>query len=230
MGQLLSACRYGALFRRKFTLEDAVGSHACSLETSKRVTIAIPLRCHFSYQFFLPIRTFLTNISYQFARKLHPNTEGHLHIDGLKMSKSLKNFVSIQQALSEHTLPDGSKHRTTARQVRLMFLLQKWDRPMTYSDDNVAESKSKEQKFKNFFGMTKAHLRKDWLKGPVGFTAADRALTAFLVKTQEEVHAAICNNFFTAGAIAARCAFFNRNLHSRMPLVPTPVRFKRAGV
>jgi polypeptide N-acetylgalactosaminyltransferase len=29
---------------------------------------------------------------------------------------------------------------------------------------------------------------------------------------------------------AVRCAFFGRNLHSRMPLVPTPASFKRAGV
>jgi polypeptide N-acetylgalactosaminyltransferase len=29
---------------------------------------------------------------------------------------------------------------------------------------------------------------------------------------------------------AARCAFFDRNLHLRMPLVPTPARLKRAGV
>jgi hypothetical protein len=29
---------------------------------------------------------------------------------------------------------------------------------------------------------------------------------------------------------SVRCAFFGRNLHSRMPLVPTPARFKRAGV
>jgi hypothetical protein len=27
-----------------------------------------------------------------------------------------------------------------------------------------------------------------------------------------------------------RCAFFDRNLHSMMPLVPTPARLKRAGV
>jgi hypothetical protein len=27
-----------------------------------------------------------------------------------------------------------------------------------------------------------------------------------------------------------RCAFFGRNLHSRMPLDPTPARFKRADV
>jgi hypothetical protein len=31
-------------------------------------------------------------------------------------------------------------------------------------------------------------------------------------------------------AINVRCAFFDRSLHSRMPLVPTPARLKRAGV
>jgi xanthine dehydrogenase molybdopterin-binding subunit B len=34
---------YGARFRQKFTLEDAIGSHACSLEANKRVTNGIPL-------------------------------------------------------------------------------------------------------------------------------------------------------------------------------------------
>jgi hypothetical protein len=32
------------------------------------------------------------------------------------------------------------------------------------------------------------------------------------------------------GSQIARCAFFDRNLHSRMLLVPTPARLKRAGV
>jgi cysteinyl-tRNA synthetase len=49
---------------------------------------------------------------------------GHLNIQGLKMSKSLKNFITIRQALKEHT----------PRQLRLMFLLQAWDKSMLYSD------------------------------------------------------------------------------------------------
>merc|ERR1719333_1139545 len=47
---------------------------------------------------------------------------GHLHIEGLKMSKSLKNFITIRQALEFHS----------ARQLRLMFLMQQWDRGMNY--------------------------------------------------------------------------------------------------
>jgi transmembrane 9 superfamily protein 2/4 len=41
------------IFRQTFTLEDAIGSHACSLEASRRVTNDISLRCPLSYQFTL---------------------------------------------------------------------------------------------------------------------------------------------------------------------------------
>jgi hypothetical protein len=34
---------HGARFRQKFTLEDAIGSHACSLEANMRMTNCIPL-------------------------------------------------------------------------------------------------------------------------------------------------------------------------------------------
>jgi hypothetical protein len=33
------------VFRQKFTLEDAIGSHACSLEAKRRVTNGIHLGC-----------------------------------------------------------------------------------------------------------------------------------------------------------------------------------------
>jgi hypothetical protein len=33
------------VFRQKFTLEDAIGSHACSFEANMRVTNGIPLGC-----------------------------------------------------------------------------------------------------------------------------------------------------------------------------------------
>jgi hypothetical protein len=38
-----SKLRYGARFRQGFTLEDAIGSHACSLEASMHGTNGIPL-------------------------------------------------------------------------------------------------------------------------------------------------------------------------------------------
>jgi hypothetical protein len=43
-------------------------------------------------------------------------------------------------------------------------------------------------------------------------------------------HAEVLASSFDAFAAEVRCAFSDRNVHSRMPLVPTPARFKRAGV
>jgi hypothetical protein len=38
------------VFREKFTLDDAIGSHACSLESNIRVTNGTPLGSLISYQ------------------------------------------------------------------------------------------------------------------------------------------------------------------------------------
>lgn len=53
---------------------------------------------------------------------------GHLKIEGCKMSKSLKNFITIRQALESHT----------ARQLRFMFLLHSWKDTLDYSTDTMA--------------------------------------------------------------------------------------------
>ena len=75
---------------------------------------------------------------------------GHLHIDGLKMSKSLKNFSTIKEMLTMYT----------AKQVRFMFLLHSWSVTMNYSPDNsFPESIAKEKKFNEFFKNVKATLR-----------------------------------------------------------------------
>jgi hypothetical protein len=45
---------HGARFRQKFTLEDAIGSHTCSLEApAMRVTDGIPLGRPLAYRFTL---------------------------------------------------------------------------------------------------------------------------------------------------------------------------------
>ena len=38
------------VFRQNFALEDAIGSHACSLEVNMRVTDGIPLRVNCTYR------------------------------------------------------------------------------------------------------------------------------------------------------------------------------------
>jgi cysteinyl-tRNA synthetase len=48
---------------------------------------------------------------------------GHLTIAGCKMSKSLKNFITIRDALSVNS----------ARQLRISFLLHSWKDTLDYS-------------------------------------------------------------------------------------------------
>lgn len=55
---------------------------------------------------------------------------GHLTIEGCKMSKSLKNFITIKEALS----------RYSARQLRLAFLLHAWNTTLDYSEATMAEA------------------------------------------------------------------------------------------
>ncbi|KAK0530263.1 cysteinyl-tRNA synthetase [Tilletia horrida] len=74
---------------------------------------------------------------------------GHLHIEGLKMSKSLKNFITIDDALSKYT----------ARQLRLAFLNTTWNAKMDFGKNSMAAVASAEQTFNNFFGSVNAMVR-----------------------------------------------------------------------
>jgi len=118
---------------------------------------------------------------------------GHLKIEGLKMSKSLKNFITIREALE----------RDSARQIRLMFLLQAWDKPMDYSDQTIDDAKAKEKRLESFFGMVKAVLRDAWLSKPTSWTPLERALSERLLVLQAETHGCLTDNFDTAGAMAS---------------------------
>ena len=122
---------------------------------------------------------------------------GHLSISGLKMSKSLKNFVTIRQCLQYNT----------ARQVRLLFLLQRWDGTMNYSDDSLKEAVTREQTLKQFFLNIQVLER---AAAPVHavsqfWSEADRTLQAQLEAAQNGVNVALCDNMNYPDAM--RCLF-----------------------
>ena len=84
---------------------------------------------------------------------------GHLNIDGLKMSKSLKNFITIRQTLEQFT----------ANQIRMCFLLHKW---------NTTE----------VFQNVKAQLRGQSADAPERWDEKEVAMNAALMKCREDVH------------------------------------------
>ena len=65
------------------------------------------------------------------------------------MSKSLKNFITIRKSLEKYS----------ARQIRIMFLLQPWANPMNFSDQTVEDARVKEKTFRAFFDDVEAYSR-----------------------------------------------------------------------
>nr|CAG4707670.1 unnamed protein product [Naegleria fowleri] len=74
---------------------------------------------------------------------------GHLSINGMSMSKSKKNFITIREALKYYT----------ARQIRTMFLFRTFDSEMEYSVDSMEYAKNVEKQFQEFFGNLKVIFR-----------------------------------------------------------------------
>ncbi|TPP58309.1 Cysteinyl tRNA synthetase [Fasciola gigantica] len=119
---------------------------------------------------------------------------GHLTISGCKMSKSLKNFITIRDALKEHS----------ARRLRLTFLLHSWRDTMDYNPDTVAEAISYEKTLIDFFyNATNFHLLTA-VSDPseIGAASGNRSLTSALIKTQQDVYDALCDSFDTRRAMA----------------------------
>ncbi|ORC85816.1 putative cysteinyl-tRNA synthetase [Trypanosoma theileri] len=120
---------------------------------------------------------------------------GHLHIKGLKMSKSLKNFITIRQALDELGV--------TPRAMRLLFLSNHWSKPMNFSDQSIDEAKERERVLRAFFGSVDIVLRKDYWSDTQGFNEHDRNLTETWIEVEDIVHTALQNNFDTPTAMDA---------------------------
>ncbi len=141
---------------------------------------------------------------------------GHLHIEGLKMSKSLKNFVTIREALEKNS----------PRLLRILFLMQGWDQPMNYSQQTTDDARSKETTFKAFFRQVEALARGDYLADEVGWRMGehDRELSNALLAAQKKVHESLLDNFNTKEAMLALLQVISQaNIYLRIPDVKPAV-------
>ncbi|XP_053141465.1 cysteine--tRNA ligase, cytoplasmic isoform X2 [Hemicordylus capensis] len=114
---------------------------------------------------------------------------GHLTIAGCKMSKSLKNFITIKDALKKHT----------ARQLRLAFLMHSWKDTLDYSN-NTMESAIQYEKFMNEFFLNV----KDILRAPADVTGQfekwenqEIELNKSFYDKKQAIHEALCDNIDT---------------------------------
>lgn len=115
---------------------------------------------------------------------------GHLHIEGQKMSKSLKNFITIHQALD----------RYSARQLRLGFMLQLWNQSMDFKESSMNEVKNYEKMLINFFNNVKAiklqSMDDEW-DGNHYFNTSEKDLDFKLKVGKAKVRESLCDSFNT---------------------------------
>jgi cysteinyl-tRNA synthetase len=122
---------------------------------------------------------------------------GHLNIRGLKMSKSLKNFVTIKEVLKKYT----------ARQIRLCFILHKYNATMDYDDNTMVHSVNIEKIFVECFRSMKVIFRKNINNGKQYLGQNESDLFNYLECTKNKINMALLDDFNTPVCIYALTDF-----------------------
>lgn len=131
---------------------------------------------------------------------------GHLTISGCKMSKSLKNFITIKEALKQNT----------ATQIRFAFLLHSWKDTLDYSANTMEIAVKYEKLLSEFFLNVKDMIRQKKSTEMSKFTQRDLDLSLKFYETKKNVHAALCDNIDTKSALdAIREVISNANIYIR---------------
>mmetsp|Transcript_16773 Transcript_16773/g.29386 ORF Transcript_16773/g.29386 Transcript_16773/m.29386 type:complete len:772 (+) Transcript_16773:380-2695(+) len=128
---------------------------------------------------------------------------GHLHINGLKMSKSLKNFISIEASLQ----------RYSSSEIRLFVLLHKYGAPLDYSEDSMVRVTSTYRKLVEFAGNMNAAIRlfeKADISVPIRPQNMEIELLGFLDEKKKQIHEALLDNFNTPETISVLLEIMNR--------------------
>ena len=114
---------------------------------------------------------------------------GHLGIQGLKMSKSLKNFTTIRTTLESGWTP---------RALRIAFLLGSWQDQIELGDDLNAAAAGWESRLDNIF--LKAI---DVARNPTrtSTTVSDQQMLESFQQAEDDLHVALCDSFNTPAAM-----------------------------
>ena len=121
---------------------------------------------------------------------------GHLSIQGSKMSKSLKNFTTVREALTKGTW--------TPRGLRIAFLLGAWKDGLEITDDVIKAGSAWEERLNNFFLKAR-----DLERNPSSVQSAgaaetlgpDGPLREALQSAKFRLHDALCDSFDTPTAM-----------------------------
>lgn len=129
---------------------------------------------------------------------------GHLSIQGSKMSKSLKNFTTIREAIA--------KGDWTPRGLRIVFLLGNWRDGLEITSEVVKAGRAWEEKLDNFFIKVK-DIQQRKAKQPsnvngvangvekVDIDGSGAGMQKTFEEAQRKFHDALCDSFDTPTAV-----------------------------
>eukprot|EP00596_Hydrurales_sp_CCMP1899_P009974 CAMPEP_0119037152 /NCGR_PEP_ID=MMETSP1177-20130426/5330_1 /TAXON_ID=2985 /ORGANISM="Ochromonas sp, Strain CCMP1899" /LENGTH=614 /DNA_ID=CAMNT_0006998017 /DNA_START=119 /DNA_END=1960 /DNA_ORIENTATION=- len=128
---------------------------------------------------------------------------GHLYIDGRKMSKSLKNFISIKDYLS------GTYSLNPSMDFRIFCLQHKYNSSVYFSQDRIDDAGIFRRKIENYFKLSYAVIssfKEQQCEGvisaiPVKATVESRILRTSLSDCKKLVSAALVDDFDTPEAL-----------------------------
>lgn len=128
---------------------------------------------------------------------------GHLYIDGRKMSKSLKNFISIKDYLS------GTYSSHPAMDFRIFCLQHKYNSSVYFSQDRIDDAGIFRRKVENYFKVSNAVIssfKEQQCAGviaamPAKATVESRNLRTSLSDCKRLVSAALVDDFDTPEAL-----------------------------
>jgi len=153
---------------------------------------------------------------------------GHLNINHQKMSKSLKNFTTIKQALDDPLI--------RPRHIRILCLINRWDSEMNFTPgvEGMRQAIDIDTKFMKFFGFVNNFMRKTSLKDEQKWRPQEQKLADAIDQRINDVHMALCDNFNTPQAMLALQSIMSEvntyinetsEGHIRIPLVQKAATF-----
>jgi len=117
---------------------------------------------------------------------------GHLNIDGEKMSKSLKNFTTIKFYL---------ENVGTSQELRVLFLMHKWDKPLDYSQGTIDEAKWVNKRLQDLVDHLEFTLKEDKPETP--YEELDHQFFVLIDKLKRHIDRCLKDNFDTPSAMKA---------------------------
>ena len=118
---------------------------------------------------------------------------GHLHISGRKMSKSLKNFITIKDFLGKHS----------PEHMRMFCLNHKYNSNIELTDKSLDQADRLLERWNEFTAEMQEVAAPGTYEGndTQRWTAEDRALHALFLQVQANVRTALSDDFDTPSAL-----------------------------